>query len=108
HTNIAARYQREIWWDRSALVSERASFDVGSSVLAPLQLQVGLDYDFAFDRIGKANLNVSAPVGDGRVMLEARASRYVPYFELWTIWGYFNPVGYHQIEGRAAWRAMDG
>lgn len=107
HTNIAARYQREIWWDRSALVSERASVDVTSSVLAPLQVRAGLDYDFAFGRVGKANLNVSAPVHE-RVMLEARASRYVPYFELWTIWGYFNPVGYHQIEGRAAWRARDG
>ena len=107
HTNIAARYQREIWWDRSALVSERASLDVVSNVLTPVQLRAGLDYDFAFGRIGKANLNASVPVDDGRLVLEAHASRYAPYFELWTIWGYFSPVGYNQIEGRAAWRAMN-
>ncbi|HEU5210756.1 MAG TPA: hypothetical protein VFU06_15280 [Longimicrobiales bacterium] len=107
HTSIAARYQREIWWNRSALVSERASLDITSSALAPVQLRAGMDYDFAFGHIGKANLNVSAPVSNGRVMLEARASRYMPYFELWTIWGYFSPVGYNQVEGRAAWRALD-
>jgi hypothetical protein len=37
-------------------------------------------------------------------MLEAAASRYVPYFELWTIWGYFSPVAYHELEARTAWR----
>jgi len=107
HTSIAARYQREIWFNRSALVSERASLDVTSSALAPVQLRAGMDYDFAFGRIGKANVNASVPAADGRVMLEARASRYVPYFELWTIWGYFSPVGYHQIEGRAGLRVLD-
>lgn len=107
HTSVEARYQREIWWNRAALVSERASLDLTSSVLAPVQLRAGMDYDFAFGHVGKANLNVSAPVSDGRVMLEARASRYMPYFELWTIWGYFSPVGYHQVEGRAAWRVLD-
>ncbi len=107
HTSVAARYQREIWTDRSALVSERGSVDIHSSALAPVRLAAGLDYDFAFGHIGKANLNVGVPLADGRVMLEAVGSRYVPYFELWTIWGYFSPVAYHEIEGRAAWRTRD-
>src|SRR5690606_16518664 len=38
HTSVEARYQREIWWNRAALVSERASLDLTSSVLAPVQL----------------------------------------------------------------------
>lgn len=107
HTRVSARYQREIWTNRSALVSERASLDVHSTVLAPVRIAAGADYDFAFGRIGKANLNVSAPVAGGRVVLEAVGARYVPYFELWTIWGYFSPVAYHEAEARAAWRAYD-
>jgi hypothetical protein len=106
HTRAAARYQREIWTNQSALVSERASLDVHSSVLTPVQLTAALDYDFAFGRVGKSNLNVRLPLRDGRLMLEAAGSRYVPYFELWTIWGYFSPVAHHEIEARAAWRVI--
>src|SRR5690606_23307463 len=84
HTSVAARYQREMWTNRSALVSERAALDVRSSVLAPVQLVAGMDYDFAFGRIGKANLNVRLPIDDGRLVVEAAGARYVPYFELWT------------------------
>ncbi|MBR9988647.1 MAG: hypothetical protein KFH98_02770 [Gemmatimonadetes bacterium] len=106
HTNVTARYQREIWTNRSALVSERASLDVRSGVLAPVQLSAGMDYDFAFGRIDKSNLNVRLPVPDHGVVLELAGSRYVPYFELWTIWGYFSPVAHHEIEARAAWRII--
>jgi hypothetical protein len=106
HTSVAARYQREIWTNRSALVSERASLDVRSSVLAPLQLTAGVDYDFAFGRIGKSSLNLRLPLSERGVTLELAGSRYVPYFELWTIWGYFSPVAHHEVEARAAWRAL--
>jgi hypothetical protein len=106
HTNVAARYQREIWTNRAALVSERASFDIRSSAFAPLQLVAGLDYDFAFGRIGKSNLNLRLPLSERGLMLEVAGSRYVPYFELWTIWGYFSPVAHHELEARASWRAL--
>ena len=108
HTNVSARYQREIWTNRSALVSERASFDVRSVLLDPVHVTAGIDYDFAFGRIGKSNLNVRLPLDDGRVTVELAGSRYVPYFELWTIWGYFSPVAHHEIEARAAWRILQG
>src|SRR5690606_37552604 len=108
HTNVAARYQREIWTNRSALVSERAALSVQSRVLAPVLITAGMDYDFAFGRVGKSNVNVRLPLRDGRLMVEAAGSRYVPYFELWTIWGYFSPVAHHEIEARAAWRARPG
>jgi hypothetical protein len=106
HTNMTARYQREIWTNRSALVSERASLDVRSSVLAPVQIDAGMDYDFAFGRVGKSNIDVRLPLSDHGLVLELAGSRYVPYFELWTIWGYFSPVAHHEIEARAAWRIM--
>jgi len=55
-TAVVGRYQREIWFDRSALVSERASLDVTSSTLPPLRVDASADWDFAFARFGKAHV----------------------------------------------------
>lgn len=103
-TALALRYQRDIWAGRSGLVSERAAADLSISRFRPVILDASADYDFGFGRVGKAHLTARAPVGAG-VMLEATARRYVPYFELWTIWGFFSPVAYHEAEARATWRA---
>jgi hypothetical protein len=102
-TSVALRYQREIWTDRSALLSERASLDVRSDLLAPVSMLAGADYDFAFGRIGKAHVTARMPVSS--VMLDVTGRRYLPYFELWTIWGFFSPVAYHEAEVQASWRA---
>lgn len=101
-TRFTARYQREIWSDRSALVSERAALDVRSDYLRPLRLEGSMDWDFAFGRVGKAHLTARLPVGD-RVTVELTGRRYVPYFELWTIWGLFSPVAHHEAEARVSW-----
>jgi hypothetical protein len=106
-TAVGVRYQREIWSNRAALVSERASAEFSSSQLLPLMLEGAVDYDFAFGRIGRAHLTARAPSFAG-LTLEASARRYVPYFELNTIWGFFSPVGYHEAEARATWRATPG
>lgn len=102
-SSVAVRYQREILSDRSALLSERASLD--ARVDAPLGLRVsgGADYDFAFGRVGKASLSVARTIPAARARVVATARRYVPYFELWTIWGFFSPVAYHEGELAAAW-----
>jgi hypothetical protein len=60
------------------------------------------DYDFGFGRWGKAHLTVTVPL-DPKWLLEATARRYVPYFSLNTIWGYFDPVAYNEIQGRLSW-----
>jgi hypothetical protein len=101
-TTFTARYQREILSDRSSLVSERASFDFVSA-LPGARISGSVDYDFAFQHMGKSRLTVSKPVADGRWLIEATARRYVPYFELSTIWGFFEPVSYTEAEVRAAW-----
>jgi hypothetical protein len=100
---IALRYQREIWTDRSALLSERASLDLRSDLLSPVALTAAADYDFAFGRVGKAHLTARLPVA--AFMVEATGRRYLPYFELWTIWGFFSPTAYHEGELQASWRA---
>jgi hypothetical protein len=102
-TRVAARYQREIWSDRSALLSERASFDFASNALAPVSIDGSADYDFAFGRIGKMHVTARSQVPFApTITVEATGRRYLPYFELWTIWGYFNPVAYHEVELRAS------
>ena len=101
-TAVTARYHREIHSDRSSLISERASIDV-TSVLPNSRVTASLDYDFGFGTIGKSHVTVAVPLGAGRWLLEATARRYMPYFELSTIWGFFQPVEYTEIEMRTNW-----
>ncbi|MEO8333437.1 MAG: hypothetical protein ABI664_00595 [bacterium] len=94
---VAVTYQRVLLSDRSGLYAERASLDASSREFG-LTADLGLNYDFATADWSEARLRVGT--GLGHVVaysVEARHSR--PYFELWTIWGAFSPVGFD--EGRA-------
>lgn len=102
-TSIGARYQREILSDRSVLVSERASFDVRTSALRWVKFNGSADYDFAFGNIGKASASASYLIPGASLMVEVTGRRYVPYFDLSTIWGFFSPVAYHEGGLRVSW-----
>lgn len=107
-SDLELRYQRDLLSDRSVLLSERASLDASSRV-GPLAIDVGVDYDVARTRFGKSRLAVAAPVARD-VVVEGTLRRYRPYFELWTIWGWFDPVPYNEAElaaaaGRGEWHA---
>ena len=99
---FTARYHREILADRSSLAGERGSVDVVTA-LPGVRVTGSLDYDFGFERLGKSHLTVGVPLGDGRFLVEATARRYVPYFQLNTIWGFFEPVSYSELELRGSW-----
>lgn len=101
-TGVTARYQREIYSDRSGLVAERGSIDL-ASVLPRTRVSGSLDYDFGLGRVGKGHLTLAVPLLDGKLLVEASARRYLPYFQLSTIWGFFEPVAYTEGELRAAW-----
>jgi len=101
---VSVRYQREIWADNSGLISERAALDFRVRELAPVRISGSIDYDFAFDVLGKGHLTLGLPINDA-MMLEVSGRRYRPYFELWTIWGFFDPVAYHEVDGRFSWTA---
>jgi hypothetical protein len=101
-TAVTARYQREILRDRSSLVSERGSLDIPST-RGRFRLRGSLDYDFAREQLGKGELTWSMPLQESRWLVELSARRYVPYFELSTIWGFFEPVSYWEVTGRVAW-----
>lgn len=106
-TSLGLRYQREIWADRSGLVSERASLDVRSDLPGPLTADAAADFDFGFGRVGKAHLTLRSALPEAFGWAEVSARRYLPYFELSTIWGFFSPVAYHEAELRATavrWR----
>jgi hypothetical protein len=103
-TPITARYQREILRDRSGLVSERISFDAVRAFPSSV-LSGSIDYDFSFERVGKGHVTLSVPLQEGRWLLEATALRYVPYFDLSTIWGIFEPVSYSELLARIGWSA---
>ena len=102
-TALTARYQREIWSDRSGLVSERASLDLKTDALRPVVVDGSADWDFAFGRVGKAHLTARLPLDEGRLSVAVTGRRYLPYFELWTIWGFFDPVAYHEADVRVSW-----
>jgi len=102
-TTVTGRYQREFFIEDAGLITERVSVDARSALLRPLRVEGSLDYDVAFDRIGKSHLTFRLPVRPANLTLEATGRRYVPYFELNTIWGFFDPVAYHEGELRASW-----
>lgn len=99
---LTARYHREILSDGSGLVGERASLDFATA-LPDVRVTGSVDYDFGFSRWGKSHLTVGMPLRDGRVLVEATARRYVPYFQMSTIWGFFEPVSYSEVELRGSW-----
>jgi hypothetical protein len=105
--DVSLRYQREIFSDRSGLASERASAEAVISAFAPVSIVAATDYDFAFGRFGRTDLRARFPLSNG-FSVEARARRYVPYFELWTIWGFFDPVAWKEAEAALGWQAGTG
>ena len=98
------RYQREILADRSGLASERASLDA-SAALPFARLSGSADWDFGLQRLGKSHITLSAPFGGARWIGSVTARRYVPYFALSTIWGFFEPVAYSEAVARVGWSA---
>jgi hypothetical protein len=99
---VTGRYHREILSDRSGLESERASVDF-STTLPYGRVRGSIDYDFAFRRLGKGELTLSAPFDEGTWLVELSGRRYVPYVQLSTIWGFFEPVSYSEARARVGW-----
>lgn len=103
-TSITARYQRQILASGAGLEAERGEVAI-TSLFGGARFTGSLDYDFGFGQWGKAHLTVAVPLDQGHWLLEATARHYVPYFSLNTIWGYFSPVAYDELQGRVSWSA---
>jgi hypothetical protein len=101
-TELAGRYHREIFGDRSGLLTERGGVVFRSNALAPLRVDGATEFDLGFGEFGKAHLTVESPL-TARSWIELTGRRYMPFFEMWTIWGFFSPVAYREAELRGGW-----
>lgn len=99
-------YQRELHTDRAALYSERIAAD--ARILAPWgTVDLDIEVDVATATTNEARVRVSVPVG--RAWLgTAEFRRRRPYFDLWTIWGAFSPVGFSEGRIEAGWSHATG
>ncbi|MCA9738420.1 MAG: hypothetical protein KC645_12415 [Gemmatimonadetes bacterium] len=102
--SLTLRYQREVWSDGSTLLNERASAEVRAPLGERLDLSAQGDWDLGLDRAGKASASLHGRV-TGWMDAEVRVRRYVPYFDLSTVWGFFEPVGFTEITARGEARA---
>ena len=101
--SAAAAYQRELRTDRYGLYSERVALDT-RWFRGRRSLEFSGRFDVAFAQFNLARLRVGTPLSRALdFSLEGRHSR--PFFELWTIWGAFSPVGFNEIRGTLHWRA---
>lgn len=115
---LTALYQREIREDREGLYSERVSA-AGLYRTARLRGEGSVELDLASRELNEARLRLQGRVAPG-FSLEGQVRRYRPFFELWTIWGAFDPVGFDEaglgifwqpperglaVSARAAWRS---
>jgi len=97
----ALTYQRVLVSDRSGLYSDRAALD-GSTRRFGAAIDLGLTYDFATGDWNDARLRVGT--GGGRAIdYSAELWHSRPFFELWTIWGAFSPVGFDETRVTADW-----
>lgn len=103
---LAMRWQRDIRTDRLELYAERIAAD------ATWRLgRGGLDatwvHDLGTGTTSEARLRARLPEWRmATLALEAR--RFRPFFELWTIWGAFAPVGYTEARGILSWHGRSG
>lgn len=104
--NGSLLYQREEMTDNAGVCSQRMALEA-SWIRRPVSVDIASNYDLVFSRFNAARVRLSGPISR-RVDLAAEVRRYRPWFESWTIWGVFNPVGYGEGKLEAHWAAAPG
>lgn len=104
-TSVTAVYQREIRDDRLGLYSERVSLD-GAVRFGATALDGGFTVDWATATLNDGQLRAWLPP-TGPVAWNVYVRHHRPYFDLWTIWGAFTPVGFDEVGVAAAWRRLE-
>ncbi len=105
-TSGALMYQRIVVADRSGVYAERAAADFVTRVRGAT-VDGAFAYDFATGAWNEARLRVAAQAGRG-IGLSTELRHSVPFFELWTIWGAFSPVGFNEARATVDWRPAAG
>jgi len=99
-------YQRETKVLSDDIYAER----IGGSarlLVEAATLDVEVKYDLSKEEMNLVRLSLSRPLAAG-FTATAEVKRYSPFFELWTIWGVFSPVGYDEASARLDWMRTDG
>ena len=106
---LSLLYQREIRTDLGGLYSERAAAD-WSARFSRASVDASWQHDLAYNRVNEARLRVQAPfrapafLGRGAAFdVAAEYRHFVPFFEYWTIWGAFSPVGFDEARATGVW-----
>ncbi len=94
-------YRREIRTDRLALYTDRVALDA-RALFGSVAADVSAEYDLSYEEVNDARVRISAPIGGG-LEFSLQARHYTPFFELWTIWGAFSPVGFNEGRGSLLW-----
>ena len=100
-TAFGAVYQIDFRNDGGGLFSELFAADAMVRA-GRFDAEAALEVDVASAAINEARLRIRAPA-IGRFVPFAELRRYRPYFELWTIWGAFSPVGYDEARAGVSW-----
>jgi hypothetical protein len=105
--SAAAAYQVEFRTDGAGLYSELAAASAFWQAPALGSVDAALEVDVANAALNEVRLQLrSRPVQ--RFVLHTELRRYRPWFELWTIWGAFSPVGFDEARAGASWTADRG
>ncbi|MEP6621690.1 MAG: hypothetical protein ABJE47_20345 [bacterium] len=97
----AFTYQRILTADRTGLYAERAAFNASTRRYAAT-VDAGFNFDVAAAEFDEARVRVGTN-WDRPVVFSVEARHSRPYFELWTIWGAFSPVGFDESRVSADW-----
>jgi hypothetical protein len=108
-SSVRWMYQREARWNgglgSSGLYSERMALD-GTSRLWHGAVDGSFEYDFAGRQLNEGRLRWRGMLPRSfEASVEAR--RFRPFFELWTIWGAFSPVGFDELRLDGGWANRD-
>ena len=87
-------YQREEDPATNGKTFERVALDGRLAVAGVALLSGGVDYDLAAGVWGTGDAALTWIRGNGRGRVTVGGRRYRPYFDLWSIWTTFSPVGY--------------
>lgn len=101
-------YERQISGGSHDPIAERVGGDAVVRVMPAVALSGGADYDLAGGQWGTAEVHLDVAPSGGIVTASVGARRYRPYFDLWTIWGAFNPVAYSAVSGALQVTAVQG
>ncbi len=104
--NVGALYHRDIRDDRAGLYSELARAD-GVFRYGMASVEAAVEADVAARELNEARLRVRGPPVRS-FSLAGEVRRYRPYFELWTIWGAFSPVGFDESRMDLTWTRPQG